>query len=118
MDYLELFIAPVPSTNRAAYEKMAATMMQVHKDLGALEVSEFWGADIPDGEVTSFPKAVDLAEGETVACGWIRWPSKAVRDAAYEKMMEHPLMEEVVSAGFPFDGKRLILGGFDPLFKE
>ena len=74
MAYIEMFVAPVPSGSRAIYEETAAKMAAHHKACGALEITECWGADVPDGKMTSFPLAVKLAEDETVVAGWIRWP--------------------------------------------
>jgi uncharacterized protein YbaA (DUF1428 family) len=115
MTYVELFIAPVPTSNRAVYEAMMVKMGALHREFGALEVVEAWGSHVPDGEITSFPLAVKLADDETVVAGWIRWPSKEVRDQAFDKMMSDPRMGEIMSAGFPFDGKRLVMGGFEEM---
>lgn len=112
MSYIEIFVAPVPTANRAAYVEMMRQMGEMHREFGALEVVEAWGAHVPEGELTSFPLAVKLEDSETVVAGWIRWPSKDVRDAAFEKMMNDPRMGALMSGGFPFDGKRLIHAGF------
>ena len=114
MAYIEIFLAPVPSDRRADYEACCAKMAEHHKACGALEVTECWGADVPDGKLTSFPMAVALEEGETVVAGWIRWPSKEVRDAAMEKTMSDPALHAVFEA-MPIDGKRLIHAGFDEM---
>lgn len=118
MAYIEMFIAPVPTANRGAYESMMRKMAGIHREFGALEVVEAWGNNVPEGEVTSFPRAVDLRQGETVVAGWIRWPSKEIRDAAFEKMRNDPRMGEIMGGGMPFDGKRLIIGGFDEMKVE
>lgn len=115
MAYVEMFIAPVPTANRAAYEAMTKAMSEIHKDNGALEVFEGWGANVPDGEVTSLPLAVQLKDDETVVMGWIKWPSKEVRDAGMAKMRSDPRMGAAMANGMPFDGKRMIMGGFAPL---
>ncbi len=117
MSYIEMFIAPVPVGSQEAYLALSRKMAEIHRENGALEIMECWGNDVPDGEVTSLPMAVKMGEGETVACGWIRWPSKEVRDAGFEKMMNDPRMGEIMSDGMPFDGKRLIMGGFDPILE-
>ena len=83
MAFISMFMAPVPNGNRDAYVDHASKAAEIFKDLGALEVVETWGVDVPDGEVTSMPMAVKLGEGETVVIGWIRWPSKEVADAAW-----------------------------------
>lgn len=115
MTYVEAFAAPVPTANRAAYEAMSRAMAAIHRDNGALEITECWGVNVPGGETTSFPLAVRLEEGENVVFGWIRWPSKEARDDAFLKMRSDPRMAEAMSGGMPFDGTRLIFGGFEPI---
>lgn len=110
MSYVECFVAPVPANAESEYKKHASNMGALFKEHGALRVVDCWGADVPEGEVTSFPKAVAVGEDEVVALGWIEWPSKAARDEGMAKAMEDERM------GFdhmPFDGKRLIFAGFD-----
>lgn len=86
----------------------------VFKEYGALKVVECWGDDVPDGKVTSFPMAVQKKDDETVVFSWIAWPSRETRDAGMKKMMEDPRMQPD-SNPMPFDGKRLIYGGFNVL---
>ncbi len=74
---------------------------------------ECWGDDVPDGKLTDFRGAVKAQEGEVVVFSWIEYPSKAVRDAANEKMMNDPRMKAL--GEMPFDGKRMIFGGFAPI---
>ena len=118
MAYVECFVAPVRTANRAAYEAMSKTMAAIHKDNGALEITECWGTNVPPGEVTSFPLAVQLKRDETVVMGWIKWPSKGVRDEAFQKMRGDSRMKEAMASGMPFDGKRMIFGGFEPIMEE
>ncbi|MFS4437671.1 DUF1428 domain-containing protein [Paracoccaceae bacterium GXU_MW_L88] len=117
MTYISGFLSPVPTANKDAYHDHAAKAAPYFKSLGALEVVEAWGADVPDGEHTSFPMATKLKEDETVVLGWMIWPDKATADAAFEKMMSdeefHNSMGEM-----PFDGKRMMWGGFEQLLKE
>ncbi|KCZ55397.1 hypothetical protein HY29_12740 [Hyphomonas beringensis] len=80
------------------------------KEVGALSVVECWGVDVPEGKLTSMPMAVKLEEGETVVLSWISWPSKEARDAAWEKLMAD---ERMAGMEMPFDGSRMIFGGFD-----
>lgn len=117
MSYLELFVAPVPTANKDAYLTHARAMATIFKDLGALEIAEFWGSNVPPGEVTSFPLAVHLKDDETVVTGWIRWPAKDVRDTAFEKMQSDPRVAEAMADGMPFDGKRMIFAGFEPILE-
>ena len=112
MNYVEGFAAAVPTANREAFRKHAEEMAAVFKELGALSVVDCWGEDVPDGEVTSFPMAVKRREDETVVFGWMVWPSREVRDAAHEKFMADMRTKPDVNP-MPFDGKRLIYGGFE-----
>ncbi|WP_138379083.1 DUF1428 domain-containing protein [Luteithermobacter gelatinilyticus] len=117
MQYIEGFVAAVPTANREAFRKHATEAAAVFKEHGALKVVECWGTNIPDGEVTSFPKAVHCREEETVTFSWVIWPSRAVRDAGMEKIMNDPRVDPAVNP-MPFDGKRLIWGGFEVLVDE
>lgn len=116
MPYVDGFVIPVPKANREAYRKLAEMAAPIYKEYGALKVVECWGDDIPPGKVTSFPMAVKTTEDENVVFSWIIWPSKAVRDAGNAKVMIDPRMEPaVMGVDMPFDGKRMILGGFEVL---
>jgi len=110
MSYVECFIAAVPNENEAEYKKHATNMGKVFKDYGADRVVDCWGADVPDGETTSFPLAVRCEENETVCIGWIEWPSKTIRDEGMPKAMQD---ERMGMQHMPFDGKRLIFAGFN-----
>jgi uncharacterized protein YbaA (DUF1428 family) len=87
------------------------------RDLGVRRQVESWGVDIPDGKVTDFRKAVDARSDETVVLAWFEYPDRKTRDAANEKMMSDPRMEEM-GTDVPFDGKRMIFGGFDAIVEE
>ena len=112
MNYIDGFVAAVPTANRDAYLKHAAEMDAIFKEHGALGAVECWGNDVPEGKLTSFPMAVKAEANETVVFSWITWPSKEVRDAAWKKIMEDPRMQPGANP-MPFDGKRLIHGGFE-----
>jgi len=84
----------------------------VFKEHGALKFVECWGDDVPEGKVTSFPMAVKRKDDETVVFSWIIWPSRNVRDEAMKKVMADPRLKPDVNP-MPFDGKRLIYGGFE-----
>jgi uncharacterized protein YbaA (DUF1428 family) len=116
MNYLDGFVAAVPVANKEAYLKHATEAAAVFKDYGALSVVESWGDDVPEGKLTSFPMAVKREEDEVVVFSWVEWPSKAVRDSAWEKIMADPRMDPA-RAPMPFDGKRLIYGGFQIIMK-
>ena len=117
MAYYEGFVVPVPKANREEYRKHAAGAAPIFHDLGVLRHVEAWASDVPDGKVTDFRKAVDATEDEEVVFSWFEYPDKATRDAAQAKMMSDPRMEEM-GAAMPFDGKRMIFGGFDPLLDD
>jgi uncharacterized protein YbaA (DUF1428 family) len=117
MNYLDGFVAAVPLANKEVYLKHAQDAAVVFKDYGALSVVESWGDDVPEGKLTSFPMAVKREEGEMVIFSWIEWPSKAVRDSAWEKVMADPRMA-TDRAPVPFDGKRMIYGGFQIVMKK
>lgn len=114
MNYVDGFVCAVPTANRDAYQSHAANAAQIFKEFGALSVTECWGDDVPDGKVTSFPMAVQKKVDETVVFSWITWPSKQVRDDAWKKVMVDPRMAHEKNP-LPFDGKRMIYGGFQTI---
>ena len=116
MNYIDGFVAAVPTKNKDKYLKHAQDAGVVFKENGALSMVETWGDDVPDGEVTSFPMAVKCKEDETVVFSWITWPSKEVRDVGMQKVMEDERMSDENNP-MPFDGKRLIYGGFQTILE-
>ena len=112
MPYIDGFVAAVPTANKAAYKKHAEDAAVVFKEHGALKLVECWGDDVPPGEVTSFPMAVKCRDDETVVFSWILWPSREARNAGMEKAMTDPRLQPNVNP-MPFDGKRMIFGGFE-----
>jgi uncharacterized protein YbaA (DUF1428 family) len=112
MKYVDGFVAAVPTANRDKYLRHAQAAAAVFKENGALEVIECWGDDVPEGKVTSFPMAVQRKDDETVVFSWISWPSRAVRDEGMKKSMADPRLQPQTNP-MPFDGKRLIYGGFE-----
>jgi uncharacterized protein YbaA (DUF1428 family) len=114
MSYVDGFVAAVPTANRERYRKHAEAAAVVFKEHGALSVVECWGDDVPDGKVTSFPLAVKRADDETVVFSGIVWPSRRVRDDGMKKVMDDPRLQPEVNP-MPFDGRRLIYGGFEVL---
>ena len=111
MNYVDGFVIPVPNANRDTYRRIAETAAALFKEYGALSVVECWGDDVPEGKLTSFTMAVQRKNDESVVFSWITWPSKAVRDVGMKKTMEDPRMTEGMNP-MPFDGKRMIFGGF------
>jgi len=115
MDYVDGFVAAVPNVNKEKYIQYSSNMSSVFKEYGALRVVECWSDDVPDGEQTSFPMAVKCKDGESVIFSWVSWPDKETRDNGWAKMMEDPRMSE---EDMPFDGQRLIYGGFQMVVDE
>lgn len=110
MPFLDITVIPVPTANKAAYLEHSARTTPFFKAQGATAVTECWGEDVPDGKVTDFKRAVALKDGETVAVGWITWPDKPTRDAAWEKLMKD---ERMMGIDMPFEGQRMIFAGFE-----
>lgn len=114
MAYVDGFVAAVPTANRDTYLRHAAVAAAVFREHGALQVVECWGDDVPDGKLTSFPMAVRKEPEETVVFSWITWPSRAARDEGMRRVMADPRLQPD-SNPMPFDGKRMIYGGFEML---
>ncbi len=114
MNYVDGFVVAVPAANREDYERHARAAAEVFRDHGALRVVDCWGDDVPDGKLTSFPMAVKCGDDEVVVFSWIEWPSREVRDAGMQKVMHDPRIQPDVNP-MPFDGKRLVYGGFHKL---
>lgn len=112
MNYVDGFVAPVVTANRDTYRQHAEMAAIVFKENGALRVVECWGDDVPEGKLTSFPMSVKREPHETVVFSWIVWPSKVVRDTGMKAAMED---KRLAGVQMPFDGKRLIYGGFEVL---
>ena len=111
MSYIEGFVAAVPRANRESYRQFAEKAVPHFKRLGATRLVENWGDDVPDGKVTDFKGAVKAKDDEVVVFSWIEWPDKATRDTGMQKAMEDPRMNFNMD-NVPFDGKRMIFGGF------
>jgi uncharacterized protein YbaA (DUF1428 family) len=110
--YVDGFVLAVPTANREMYIDHARAAAAVFREHGATRVVEGWGNDVPDGKLTSFPMAVRAAPDETVLFSWIEWPSREVRDAGMAKVLADPRMQHD-ALPMPFDGKRMIFGGFE-----
>ena len=118
MSYIDGFVIAVPKANRQAFIDHATLADPYFMELGAVRVFECWEDDVPDGQVTDFRRAVQATEDEAVVFSWIEWPDKATRDAAYARMMDadnpDPRLDPAKNP-MPFDGKRMIYGGFTPV---
>lgn len=112
MNYVDGFLAAVPDDKKDAYLEHARFAADIFKEFGAERVVECWEDDVPDGKVTDFRRSVQRKDGECVVFSWITWPDKATRDAGWEKMMKDERMHKME---MPFDGKRMVYGGFRPI---
>lgn len=115
MPYIDGFVLAVPKANKQAYLEHAKKSLPLFKEFGATRMVEGWGDDVPDGKVTDFRRAVKAESNEEVLFSWIEWPSKDVRDKGMKKMMDDPRMKDMQ---MPFDGKRMIFGGFQPILDQ
>jgi uncharacterized protein YbaA (DUF1428 family) len=114
MSYVDGFVVPVPKNKLNEYREYARLGESVWREYGALDYQEFVADDVKPGKVTSFPQSVQLKDDETVVFSWITYKSRAHRDEVNEKVMKDPRMKND-PATWPFDGKRMIYGGFAPL---
>ena len=110
MNYVDGFVLAVTTSKRDEYLQHARNAAAIFKENGATQVVECWGEDVPEGKLTSFPLAVQRKADETVVFSWITWPSRSARDEGMKKAMEDPRLKDM---DMPFDGKRLIYGGFE-----
>lgn len=115
MTYVQGYVIPVKPGMKEAYRALAARVAPVFRDYGAERIMECWGEDVPDGKRTDFRRAVAAQEGEGIVFSWILWPDRATADAAHDKIWSDPRMEGT-SDDLPFDGSRMILGGFATIF--
>jgi uncharacterized protein YbaA (DUF1428 family) len=112
MNYVDIFLCSVSNDKRTDYLAHANATTPIFKEFGALSVLECWGDDVPEGKLTSLPMAVKCEPNETVVFSMVTWVSKAERDAGWAKVMADPRFESI---SMPFDGKRMIFGGFDTM---
>jgi uncharacterized protein YbaA (DUF1428 family) len=113
MTYVDGFVAAVPKANKQAYIEHAREAAELFKEWGATRIVETWGDDVPAGKQTDFMRAVAAKDDEAIVFSWIEYPDKATRDAVGQKMMTDARMQAMK---MPFDGARMIYGGFDALF--
>lgn len=118
MAYIDGFVIAVPKANKEKFMQHANKGDSVFMELGATRVVECWGDDVPDGKLTDFRRAVQATEDEAVVFSWIEWPDRPTRDKAMsrmEEMMKTDPRMSPESNPMPFDGKRMIYGGFAPI---
>ncbi|MBX3570492.1 MAG: DUF1428 domain-containing protein [Rhizobiaceae bacterium] len=110
MAYVNGMVCAVPTADKETYTRFAAEMAGLFKEYGATACVDAWGADVPEGKQTDFLRAVQARRDETVCFSWITWADKAAHDKGWEGVMKDPRMAQ---AQMPFDGKRMIYGGFE-----
>jgi len=118
MSYIDGFVIAVPTANKEKFIDHAKKTNAVFKELGATRILECWGDDVPDGKLTDFRKAVQANTNETIVFSWIEWPDNARRDAAMARMGELMKTDDRFNPEknpMPFEGKRMIYGGFTPV---
>ncbi|MCB1842229.1 MAG: DUF1428 domain-containing protein [Halioglobus sp.] len=118
MTYIDGFVIACPKDKRQAFIDHAGRSDSLFIEMGALRVVECWGEDVPDGQTTDFRMAVKATADEEVIFSWIEWPDKATRDAAFATMLSGDFKDERMDPArnpMPFDGKRMIFGGFVPV---
>ena len=120
MRYVDGFVIAVPTANKDRFIAHAKMADGLFVELGAIRVIECWGDDVPSGKLTDFRRAVQAEDDETVVFSWVEWPDKPTRDAAVAKMMSADFGDERFDPQknpMPFDGRRMIFGGFAPVVK-
>ena len=118
MSYIDGYVMAVPTSNKQKFVDHAKSVDTIFTEMGATRVVECWADDVPEGKITDFGKAVQATSDETVVFSWIEWPDKETRDAAMKKMMSEDFKDDRMDMEknpMPFDGKRLIFGGFKPI---
>lgn len=113
MSYIDGFVIAVPNANREQFIEHAKTFDAIFLEFGATGVVECWGDDVPEGKLTDFRRAVQAKQDESVVFSWVEWPDKDARNAGMEKFMKDP--RTASASDMPFDGKRMIFGGFVPV---
>lgn len=113
MAYVSGFVTPVSEARKGEYLASAQKSWPLFRDYGATGMRECWGDMVPEGKLTSFPMAVKLEPGEVVVFSWVEWPDKATAEACFATMDTDPRWKDM---SMPFDGKRMIYGGFEEIF--
>ena len=113
MKYVNTYIVSVPEHKKNEYVRIARQFTEIAKDFGAVEIFENWELEVPDGDVTDYRKAVKAEAGERIVLSWVVWPDRETAARAHKEMFTDPRMEDM--GEMPFDTKRMILGGFEPI---
>jgi uncharacterized protein YbaA (DUF1428 family) len=113
MAYVDGFVLPVTKAKLEAYKEMARRAEAIFREHGAISYVESIGDDVPYGELTSFPRAVQAEDGDVVVMSWVVWPDKSTRDAGNKKVMEDPRLQDMMKNP-AFNPKKMIYGGFVP----
>ncbi|HSC88423.1 MAG TPA: DUF1428 family protein [Polyangiaceae bacterium] len=116
MAYVDFFMLPLPEGNESEYLKQAQVFLDVMKGFGLLRYCEALSDDVPHGQITDYYRAVAARDNEKVVCAFAVWPDKKTRDHAWSEGMKDPRMAEADGHKRLFDGKRMVYGGFAPLF--
>lgn len=116
MVYYTGSVSAVPTTNKQEYVKHANAAWTLFHNHGATRMVETWGVAVPKGKVNDFYSAVKAKEDETIVYSWLEWPDKTTADAAWQEMQKDATMKAMPQ--MPFDGSRMIYGGFEPIFVE
>jgi len=117
MAYIDGFVIAVPTANKLAYVDMAKAVGKRFIEFGATRLVECWGEDVPDGKLTDFKRAVQAKVDETVVFAWIEWPDKTTREAGHARMHAAMEADEFGTGAPPFDGNRMIFGGFETILR-
>jgi uncharacterized protein YbaA (DUF1428 family) len=117
MTYIEGFVTAVPTANKQAYKDHAEKALRIFRKFGETRCVECWGDNLPKGETTDFYRAVKAKGDETVVFSWIEWPDKEAREVGMEKVMQE-MQTGMQNDPMPFDGQRMIFGGFETLVED
>ncbi|MEM7097564.1 MAG: DUF1428 domain-containing protein [Pseudomonadota bacterium] len=112
--YVNTYVLAVPEASREEYIHKASQFAEVAKDFGALEIFENWELEVPDGEMTDYRKAVQALPDERIVVAWTIWPDRETGARAHKGMFDDERMQDI--GQMPTDGKRMILGGFEPVY--
>jgi len=118
MTYIHGFVIAAPTANKQKFIDHAKLADSLFMELGAVRILECWGDEVPDGKQTDFRRAVQAKQDETVVFSWVEWPDKATRDRAMAEMQERMKTDDRMNPEknpMPFDGMRMIYGGFEPV---